>query len=245
MPFADHFSANSAHYARHRPTYPDELFAWLATLTPARIHAVDVATGNGQAAVALANHFGQISAFDASAAQISVATAHPHVNYAIAPAENLPLNNHSADLLTVAQALHWFAHDAFYAETRRVLKPDGVIACWTYNLLTVTPEIDALVMSLYRDVLGYFWPAERYHVETDYVHLPFPFVRCAAPHFAMEARWNCDHLLGYLRTWSAWKAFIEAGNPDPVNEIEPALRHAFGPGERRVQWPLTVLVGTP
>lgn len=245
MNFSDHFSGDSHAYARHRPRYPDALFAWLARQAPGKVHAVDIATGNGQAAIGLAQHFIRVSAFDASATQIAAAETRANVTYGVAPAENIPLPDGCADLITVAQALHWFDVDCFYRECRRVLKPQGLLACWSYNLLHVTPHVDALVNALYHDVLGPYWPVERRHVETGYTALPFPPNRIAAPGFAMQADWTGEHLLGYLRTWSAWKAYTGAGHPDPVNAIAVPLLHAFGSGERRVQWPLTVLAGTP
>lgn len=245
MTFRDHFSADSAGYARHRPRYPDALFAWLAAQAPAREHSVDIATGSGQAAAGLAAHFARVSAFDASAAQLRHAEARDNLHYAVATAEAIPLPDAGADLVTVAQALHWLDLEGFYPECRRVLKPGGVLACWTYDLLQVTPAVDARVQHLYRDVLGRWWPYERRHVEDGYARLPFPFRRLAAPAFAMEADWTCEHLLGYLRTWSAWQAYTAAGHPDPVNAIADALRDDFGPGERRVHWPLSLLAGTP
>ena len=66
--FKDLFSRQSADYARFRPTYPPVLFAWLAAQAPARRLAVDVGTGNGQAAVALAAHFERVIGVEPSAA---------------------------------------------------------------------------------------------------------------------------------------------------------------------------------
>lgn len=243
MTFHDHFSTASAGYARHRPRYPDALFAWLADRAPARTLAVDVATGNGQAATALARHFSRVLAFDASAAQIAEAEPAERVSYAVAPAEAIPLPDAGTDCLTVAQALHWFELPAFYTEARRVLRPGGLAAAWTYNRLTVTPAIDAVVEHLYADLLGSDWPGERHHVETGYRELPFPFERLAPPAFSMAADWSCDDLLGYLGTWSAVKRHRTRTGRDPLAAVATDLRTAFGDGIRPVHWPLAMLAG--
>lgn len=243
MSFSDHFSANSDNYARHRPRYPDALFAWLAEIAPAREHAVDLATGSGQAATGLATHFARVSAFDASAAQVAAAEARPNIRYGVAPAEDTPVPDASVDLLTVAQAMHWFDLGRFQADVRRQLRPGGVLAVWTYNLLTISPEVDRLVHRLYHEDLGRYWPAERRHVEDGYATLPFPFPLQAAPAFAMEAEWDVQHLLGYLRSWSAWQRCLAEGHQDPLDGLKAPLREAFGAGERRVTWPLTLKVG--
>ena len=58
---ADRFSDRAEAYSRHRPRYPDSLFEHLARLAPAPDHAWDCATGNGQAATGLVEHFARSS----------------------------------------------------------------------------------------------------------------------------------------------------------------------------------------
>lgn len=243
MSFQDHFSAGSEGYARFRPRYPDALYAWLAATAPTRRHAVDVATGTGQAATGLAGHFRRVSAFDASAGQVRQAEGAPGLTYGVARAEELPLADGAADLVTVAQALHWLDLDRFYPEARRVLVPGGLLAVWTYNRLQVDPAVDALVEHLYSDILRGDWPAGRVHVESGYRDLPFPFARIAVPPFAMQADWLVDDLLGYLGTWSALRRYTERTGRNPLPQLEADLRRAFGDRRRRVEWPLVVLAG--
>jgi SAM-dependent methyltransferase len=221
------------------------LFRFLASSTPANQLAWDCATGNGQAAVALANWFERIIATDASEKQIANAEANPRVQYRVAPAERSGFEaQRSVDLVTVAQALHWFDLERFYAEVRRVLKPEGVLAAWAYKLASVTLSIDVIVNHYYSDVVGDYWPAERVLVEK-FEELAFPFLEMAAPRFEMEAEWNVDRMIGYLRTWSATQRFMAANQRDPLEAIEKELVSAWGDaGEsRRVVWPLTVRVG--
>src|SRR4249919_1013204 len=154
MPFKDHFSGHAAAYAQARPTYPAELFAWLASQCPRHELVWDAGCGNGQASVALAAHFQRVFASDPSATQIDAAMPHPSVRYSVEPAERCSLPDHCADLVTVAQALHWFDHAAFYAEVRRVLKPGGVIAAWCYERSSVSLAVDAVFTQLYLGELG-------------------------------------------------------------------------------------------
>jgi SAM-dependent methyltransferase len=244
MTFKDHFSGHATAYAQFRPRYPDELIRYLSSITARRSIAWDCATGNGQAAVALAAHFDRVIATDASAQQIENAEPHERVRYTVAPAEASGLDAESVDLITVAQALHWFDIPAFFAEARRVLTPGGIVAVWAYNLLSVSPEIDELVNEFYRDTTGPFWPPERAIIESRYSGIAFPFEEITAPAFEMHAEWTLDQLLGYLRTWSATQRFIAARGFDPVDSLGPRLREIWGLADDRrlVRWPLTVRV---
>jgi ubiquinone/menaquinone biosynthesis C-methylase UbiE len=152
--FKDHFSGQAADYAKYRPDYPRELFAYLASLTPTRQWAWDCGTGNGQAAVGLAAFFDRVVATDASEKQILNAERNARIDYRVAPAGRSDLDSSSIDLVTVAQALHWFDLDAFYIEAKRVLKPRGALAAWCYNLLEIAPEIDAIVNRFYHEIVG-------------------------------------------------------------------------------------------
>ena len=141
--------------------------------------------------------FDRVIATDASEKQISNAQSHKIVEYRVAPAENSSIESGTIDLIMVAQALHWFDLDRFYAEARRVLKSDGVLAASAYNLLHVEPAIDEVVNRYYYEVVGPFWPPERKLVE-QFADLHFPFHKVDAPNFEMTAQWNLDHLPGYL-----------------------------------------------
>lgn len=240
--FKDHFSRQASEYAKFRPRYPEELFRWLGSVASARKSAWDCATGNGQAAVELAKVFDRVIATDASEEQLARAEANARVEYRVASAEQSRLDPQSVDLVTVAQALHWFDLNRFYAEVRRVLKPGGVFAAWAYKLATVEPAIDVVVNRYYSDVVGKYWPAERVLVEK-FEELPFAFEEIGVPQFEMVAEWTVERLLGYLRTWSATQRFRAAEKRDPLEEIEGELRAAWGEDVRQVIWPLTVKAG--
>ena len=246
--FPDHFSGVAGAYAEHRPQYPTRLFEWLAGLAPRRELAWDCGTGSGQAALGLAPHFVRVVATDASAAQIAAARPHPRVQYRVAPAESSGLAPGTVDLITVGQALHWFNRAAFYAEARRILRPDGLVAVWTYSGCRLPdPGTDEVHRRFYTETVGRYWPAARALVEAGYRTIEFPFEEIAPPVFEMEAEWTLASFLGYIGTWSAVTRFREARGFDPVERLAADLRPLWGDPEasRRVRWPLALRVGRP
>jgi SAM-dependent methyltransferase len=246
MSFKDHFSRLAAQYSAFRPSYPAAVFDYLAQLCRQRQTAWDCACGNGQATLSLAERFDTVIGTDASQQQVAAAPAHPNVVYRVAAAEGSGLPSASVDLVTVAQALHWFDLDAFYGEVHRVLKESGVLAVWTYGVLHVEGEgVDSLLQEFYRDIVGPFWPPERQLVDEGYRGLAFPFAEISAPGFSMEECWDRQHLVGYLRTWSATARYVEARGVDPVAALDERLgaiwvdEHAA----RKVTWPLAMRIG--
>jgi SAM-dependent methyltransferase len=246
MSFKDHFSRLAAQYAEYRPSYPASLFDYLAGVCSARRVVWDCACGTGQATSALAERFAAVIATDASQQQVAAASPHPNVTYRVARAEESGIETGSLDLVTVAQALHWFDLDKFYEEVSRVLKPSGVLAVWTYNVLHVDdPQCEALTQEFYYETVGPYWPPERRHVEDGYRNLSFPFAQLAVPSFDMEEHWSVAQLLGYLRTWSATGRYVEANRVDPVAVLEERLAPLPGDSNSRlkVTWPLAVRAG--
>lgn len=245
MSFADHFSGVSAAYAAFRPRYPDALFEFLASQAPARAQAWDAGTGSGQAAHGLARYFDQVIASDASGTQIAHAAPHARVTYRVAPAESSGLANQSVDLVAVAQAVHWFDRERFWKEARRVLRPRGVIAVWTYVLLAIDPDIDAVVRRFYSGIVGPFWPPERRLTEERYTTIDFPFDEFTAPDFVIEQDLTLDELVGYIRTWSATRAYLRHHRHDPVDSLVAELARAWRiPSQpRRARWPVAMRIG--
>lgn len=244
-PFKDHFSAAASDYTRYRPSYPPQLFAWLATLTAAHDRAWDCGCGNGQAAIELVKLYREVLATDPSREQIEKAVPHAGIHYSVAPAEASGLETASIDLAVVAQALHWFDFERFYAEVRRVTRPGGVLAAISYGEVRVAGAADAVVARFYHELIGPYWPPERRYVDEHYATIPFPLAEIAAPPFAMEVDWSLEHLLGYFRTWSAVKEFRRRQGSDPVALVADELAAAWGdPAQpRRVSWPLALRVG--
>jgi SAM-dependent methyltransferase len=245
MNFKDHFSKQADDYAKYRPLYPPALFAYLASQVSGHALAWDCGTGSGQAALGLAAYFGRVIATDAAEAQIRNATPHEKILYKVAPAERTDISAGSVDLITVAQALHWVDLGHFYAETRRVLKPAGVLAVWCYGLNEIESGIDEIVWRYYRDVVGPYWPPERRLIDERYRTVPFPFAEWTPPAFHMEADWTLDEYLGYLGTWSATQRYRQQQGTDPLPALRAELLHAWGApqAKRVVKWPIHLRIG--
>lgn len=248
--FKDLFSGHAVDYARYRPVYPRALYQWLSDHCSDHSRVWDCATGNGQAALALADHFNQVIATDASAQQIDSATPHPNVDYRVATAENSGLEDHSVGLVTVAQALHWFNLEVFYLEVKRVLKPGGLLAVWTYELTTVNADVDRVVWKLYEDILGEYWSPHRVLVEQGYQTLPFPFEELQTPDFMIEHQWSLQDLMGYLYTWSAAKKYEQTHGKNPLNLVTDELTEAWqaslsdnAESTLSVRWPIKIRAG--
>jgi len=242
--FKDYFSGVSSSYRDFRPHYPENLFEHLADIAPSCSTAWDCATGSGQAARMLVRHFDRVIATDASASQIKNAETAERVMYRVEPAESTGIETDTVDLVTVAQALHWFDLPAFEQEVRRVCKPNAVLAIWSYAILQSKPPIDTVIEKIYNGILGNYWTDERRIVEQGYKDVLFPFEVLESPYFAMGAQWPLDHMLGYLSTWSATKRYKDRNGEDPIAMIADELTHAWGDPQSRlnVSWPLTVKI---
>jgi SAM-dependent methyltransferase len=244
--FHDHFSAFANRYADFRPHYPAAIFDYLASIVPTTSLVWDCACGNGQATVDLARRFDHVIATDASKEQIASATPHPNIQYRVAPAESSGLADNSVGLVTVAQAVHWFDFDRFYAEVNRVLIDNGVIAIWAYGIDEVEGEaVNTLAQDYYSNIVGPYWPPERVLVEQGYRTIPFPFAEISSPPIRMEMQWDLDALLGYFSTWSATNRFIKANGYNPLERLNAELSKVWGERDRNriVTWPLSLRIG--
>ncbi|MEO1056665.1 MAG: class I SAM-dependent methyltransferase [Actinomycetota bacterium] len=238
-----HFEIGGADYAKFRPTYPDSLAAWLASIAPATDSALDVGCGTGQLAVLLAEHFGQVVATDVSADQIGNAVAHPRITYRVEPAEEPRDADHSFALVAAGQAAHWFDLSLFFDAARRVAVPDGVVALVTYGVVEASGEAGALISEFYWEGLRGMWPAERAHVETGYRDIEFPFPEVAVPELWIERAWTADEFLGYVSTWSGVKRLRNAGRGDELDAFAAALRTLAGDVILDVRFPVLGRVG--
>ena len=245
MPISDHFGSVASIYANCRPTYPAALFDYLATLTERHDLAWDVGAGNGQASVPLAARFGRVLATDRSAEQLAHAPRRPNLEYRAAPAEQSGLEATSVDLITVAQAAHWFDLPAFYAEVRRVLAPGGALALWTYGTPHLEePEADRAFQRWSAEVVGPWWPPERQWVDEGYRTIPFPFAERAPPPLELTVDWTLPALIGYITTWSAVGRYRETRGVDPVPPLHRELLALWPEAAvaRRIRWPLSMRV---
>lgn len=240
------FECGGAAYARFRPEYPPELARGLAAIAPATRFAVDVGCGSGQLTCLLASHFTEVVGVDPSADQLAHAVAHDRVRYLCSSAESLQLPPGTADLITAAQAAHWFDLPSFYAEVRRVASPRAVVALVSYGVLTFeSAEIDRRVQSFYADEIGRFWPPERRMVDQGYSTLSFPFEPCALSLGRIEKHWTIDEFLGYVSTWSAVRSAQKAGQGALLDRFARDLAEIWGGHgtARTLSWPINARTG--
>ena len=238
----DLFSNQSNEYAKFRPSYPIEVAADLSKLCKACELAWDAGTGNGQLAVLLAKHFSHVSGTDISEKQLANAQQHPNITYSTSDSTTTRLSDHSVDLVTVAQAVHWFNFELFYKEVRRVLKPDGVIALVGYGVMRGEPLTDAIIQDFYHNTMGPYWDKERLLIDNNYRSIPFPFQEIEMKSYSMKYSWSIDQLVGYFSTWSALQHYKNKTGVDPL----PQLRKRFletGSLEFKVDFPLFFRVG--
>lgn len=240
----DNFSGHASDYAKYRPTYPHELISHLAGLTPEHHLAWDCATGNGQVAAMLSEYFAAVVATDISEKQIQNAVQQLNVTYKVEQAEKSSLADGSADMVVVAQAVHWFEFERFYSEVQRVLKPAGIIALLGYGLIKISPALDEVVEKLYDGLLANYWDTERRYIDAGYRTIPFPFRELDIPHFTIRYTWSLGDLLGYFNTWSAVKHYEQQQGQNPVQLIEQELQEKWEPKKQvEVQFEVISRIG--
>lgn len=239
----DNFSKQADIYAKYRPAYPQELFDFILKHIVKKQNAWDCATGNGQSAEVLAKHFEKVFATDISKKQIDNAKQAANIYYSVQAAEKTDFANDTFDLITISQALHWFATKEFYSEVKRVSKAGSFIAAWSYSLLHVSAEIDRMIDFYYKETVGPYWDAERKYVDEEYKTILFPFNDIAAPVFSMEYHWTIEELEGYLNTWSALQKFIAANDHNPVTELIRQVKPHWKNERMKIVFPLHIRIG--
>jgi len=218
----------------------------LVTLCASKGLVWDCATGNGQAAVSLSNYFKQVVATDFSANQLGNAMQKPNIIYRNEKAEEPSIESGTVDLVTVATAAHWFDLPKFYVQVNRVLKPNGVLAVWSYGGCRVTPELDKVLNYFNFKFLDGYWPPETWMNWTDkYRSLPFPYPLIDTPQFVAVRDYNLDDLLNYIFSWSGMQQYIKREGKNPIDLISADLKAAWGnPSERRkVYWDIFLKCG--
>jgi ubiquinone/menaquinone biosynthesis C-methylase UbiE len=240
----DNFSKQSDLYSRFRPGYPRQLFDFLLPLVPVKKNAWDCGTGNGQVAVKLSSYFNKVYATDLSSAQIQNAYKKPNIFYSVENAEETLFPDNNFDLITVAQAIHWFEFKKFYGEAKRTLKPGGVIAVAGYDVFRINKKTNLLIDKFYRDTTGPYWDKERKYVEDHYLTIPFPFKEITTPGFSMNYNWEFEQVIGYLNTWSAVQHYTRKNNENPVEKFSEELKKAWGNVlKRKVTFPIFMRTG--
>jgi SAM-dependent methyltransferase len=236
----DLFSQQASAYAKYRPSYPAALFDYILSFVPARQTAWDCATGNGQAALSLAPYFNTVLATDSSEKQLQQATPADNIRYSVSTAEQTAFPDSTFDLITVAQAYHWFNFDAFAKEARRVARPGAIVAVWGYALpQPPDARLNELIQHFYTDTVGSYWDAERAWVDAWYRDIPFPYDELPAKEFSITVSWQPADLRGYLNSWSSVQHFIKANGYNPVDEIATQAKALWPPAAGEAALPFS------
>ncbi len=244
-PVKDNFSSQAITYQKFRPVYPKELYDEILRHVPARDTAWDCGTGNGQVALVLADHFQNVIATDVSEQQLGMAKTKTNIEYICCRAEKTDFPGKYFDLITVAQAIHWFDFEAFFKEINRVGKKGALLAVWGYGLLRINPEIDDSLDHFYKYVIGPYWDTERQLIDEHYASIPFPFKKIKTERqFVIEVEWNRNQFEGYLNTWSSVQKYSAKNNVNAVDGFMEKIKPRWGEREnKRVEFPLFARLG--
>ena len=240
----DNFSTQAELYAKFRPSYPAALYDYLFSLVETKDAAWDCGTGSGQIAQQLATEFNKVYATDISEKQIANAVKRDNIFYKVEGAEQTSFADRSFDLITVAQAIHWFNFDAFYKEVKRTLKPGGIFAVIGYALLKVDESTDKIIRRFHDEITGPYWDIERKYINELYQTIPFPFREIDAPVLAQTYQWTFEQMLAYFKTWSSVQHYIKAKQQNPVDVIYKDLKQNWpGNSTKQVTFPTLMRVG--
>jgi ubiquinone/menaquinone biosynthesis C-methylase UbiE len=121
-------------YAHGRPFHhPRSLAHILAIVGDGEVeHAVDIACGTGMSTIALAAHAASVVGVDVSPEMLGSARRAPGASYLLGNAERMPFTDHVFDAATCCSGIHWFDQSRFFAELKRVLRPDGWVGLYDH-----------------------------------------------------------------------------------------------------------------
>jgi SAM-dependent methyltransferase len=238
------FDKNADAYKAARPSYPEELFAFVSSRAAGHDLAIDCGAGNGQATVRLAPYFKQVVGIDLGKEMLARAAAAENVRYAASGTKALPFQPGSADLVTAAAAAHWFELEKFYGEADRVLKPGGALAVWTYYFPKVDARIDGQVREFFETTLAPYADQSRHWIATQYADLPFPYA-AERKIFEYSVEGDFNRFAAVLESSSLARQHARKTSGDGLAPVRESLAALWGPPEtpRRLTWENTLIVG--
>ena len=239
----DNFSKQASEYSKFRPTYPKELINYILSFVDNKEAALDIATGNGQLAKELSKQFKTVFATDISDEQLGNAIKADNILYKNEKAEETAFDNQQFDLVTVAQAVHWFDFDKFNNEMYRILKPDGVLALIGYGLFSTNSDTDKIINHFYKDIIGPYWDPERKYIDDSYTTIPFPYEELPTKNFKSELKWTFEELSGYLGTWSAVQHYKDKNGDDPLDLVREELQKSWQQSDQTITFPFLLRLG--
>jgi ubiquinone/menaquinone biosynthesis C-methylase UbiE len=240
----DNFSSRSDKYQKFRPTYPEKLYNFLLSIIENKQAAWDCGTGNGQVAQELAKYFNTVFATDISETQVQHAVKLSNIFYSVEAAEKTSFPSKTFDLITVAQAIHWFDFEPFYKEVERTMKPGGKLAVIGYGLFKSDEKTDLVINRFYHEIIGSYWDKERKYVDENYQTIPFPFKEIKSPDLQNIFEWTFEQMIGYLETWSAVQHYIKANHHNPIDLVSNDLRLAWADDNiKKIRFPIFLRIG--
>jgi ubiquinone/menaquinone biosynthesis C-methylase UbiE len=240
----DNFSKQADLYAKYRPRYPKAMYDFIFQHLQGKQTAWDCATGSGQVAGYLAPHFKRVVATDISDEQMKHASGKANIKYVNAPAEDSGLPSNTFDLITVAQAIHWFDFDCFYSEVKRTAKEGALLAVIGYGMVQVNEDIDLLIKNFYDFTFNKYFKDNRQYLDRHYKTIPFPFEEIECPEFSISYQWSLEKLEGYFKSWSAVQKIKEDEGYNPVNDFMKKLKEDWNQGEvKEVTFPVFMRLG--
>ncbi|ETO36166.1 hypothetical protein RFI_00896 [Reticulomyxa filosa] len=265
------FEGQSELYRMYRPRYPVTLLQHLAfTLesngfpSEKRDLAVDIACGSGQVTCSLARswkdaytskvtkeqyglNFKKVIGIDESTKQLEEATQMDNIEYRCENAYNMPFQENSVQLVTIAQGLHWFDHNKLMQQIHRILVKNGICAVLGYStpvFLRYDKYFHPAFKTYYEETLGSihppsdkrcYWNIDRRLLDHQYQQLsfdpPFDKKKMDRGMFYEHVHMNEHQLFGYFLTWSGYRQYMKKHNiaigdkeKDPLNSLRSAFK---------------------
>lgn len=232
-------------YKIFRPKYPRGLFEEVICHVKNRNLAWDCGTGNGQVAFSLAKHFTKVIGTEKCDEQLKNVYQATNIEYFNGLAEYSNLCENSVDLITCAQAVHWFDLDSFYAEVLRVGNDNAIIAIWGYDRFYINNQIDSVLNEFFNQFLAPFRDdIPRRYLRSHYSTLPFEFEEIECSNFSINLFWELSDLIGYLSTMSSLREFILMNQHNPISNLVEKLAN-YWPKDRLLQtvFPIFIRIG--
>jgi len=240
----DNFSEQADLYAQYRPVYPKAMYDFIFRHVPQKRVAWDCGTGSGQAAIYLAEHFEEVYANDISKEQLDNAPERENITYFNVPAENTGFPENKFDLITVAQAIHWFDFNNFYKEVYRTAKNKALLAAICYDIVQVDEELNLMIKKFYDKAFERYFGKNREYIDEQYQTIPFPFGEIEAPEFSMSYQWESSDLEGYFNSWSAVQKIKKTDGINPVDHWMEELKSKWPKNEvKEVTFPIFLRLG--